>query len=71
MNEFRGNYLSKQELAERKFNYALTNNKILNSLRYLKDGNFLTEIDDDNGAKIALNWNEQLSELNKLKLIKN
>ncbi|AUC16530.1 hypothetical protein BTO06_15840 [Tenacibaculum sp. SZ-18] len=71
LNEFRGNYLSKQELAERKFNYALTNNKILNSLRYLKDGNFLTEIDDDNGAKIALNWNEQLSELNKLKLIKN
>ena len=71
LNEFRGNYLSKKELAERKFNYELTDNKILNSLRYLKDGKFLTDIDYDNGAEIAQNWNEQLNELNKLELIKN
>ncbi len=71
LNEFRRNYLSEKELAERKFNYELTDNKILNSLRYLKDGKFLTNIDDDNGAKIAQNWKEQLTELNKLELIKN
>lgn len=70
LNKFRENYLSEQELAERKFNYELTDNKTLNSLRYLKDGKFLTEVDDDNGAEIAQNWNKQLVELNKLELIK-
>ena len=70
LNEFRANYLTDQELAERKFNYELTDNKILNSFRYLKNGKFLTNIDDDNGAKIAQNWDEQLTELNRLELIK-
>ncbi len=71
LNKFRTNYLSEKELAERNFNYELTDNKILNSLRYLKNEKILTDIDDDNGAKIAQNWNEQLTKLNKLDLIKN
>ncbi|WP_108801934.1 hypothetical protein [Aquimarina sp. Aq107] len=71
LNEFRTNYLSEQELVGRTFNYELADYKILNSLRYLNDRKILTDIDDDNGAKIAQNWNEQLTELNKLGLIKN
>ncbi len=71
LSKFRENYLTKQELSERKFNYEMTDNKILNSLRYLTGEKVLTEIDDDNGADIAQNWNEQLNELNKLELIKN
>ena len=70
LTKFREKYLTEQELSERKFNYELTDNKILNSLRYLKNGEFLTDIDDDNGAKITQNWNEQLTKLKKLKLIK-
>lgn len=70
LDEFRENYLNEQQLTERKFNSKLADNKILNSLKFLSDEKISTEIDDDNGAKIALNWNEQLTKLNKLGLIK-
>ncbi len=70
LDKFRTNYLDEQELAEGKSKHELSDNKILNSIRYLKDGKFLTDIDDDNGAEITKNWSEQLTELNRLKLIK-
>ncbi|MGY3795699.1 hypothetical protein [Aquimarina sp. 433] len=71
LDKFRTKYLDEQELGERKFKYEITDNKILNSLRYLNDGKSLKDLDDDNGAEIAKNWDEQLTELNRLKLIKN
>ena len=71
IEKFRVNYLNEQELAGIKFKSELSENKILNSIRYLIDGIYLTDIDDDNGAKIAENWNEKLSELKSLELIKN
>ena len=71
LEKFSLNYLNEQEFSEINFKYEISNNKILNSLRYLKDGKYLTDIDDDNGAKITENWNEQLSELKRLELIKN
>lgn len=58
------NYLNEQEFSGRNFKHEISCNKILNSLRYLKDGKYLTNIDDDNGGRIAENWNKQLSELN-------
>lgn len=71
LEKFRMNYLNEQELSEKKFKHDITDNKILNSLRYLITGKYLTDIDDDNGAKIAKNWNEQLTVLKTQKLIKN
>ena len=70
LEKFRTNYLINDELTEIKFNPEISNNKILNALRYLKNGKHLDNIDDDNGAKIALNWNKQLIEMITLGLLK-
>ncbi len=71
MQEFRTLYLSEQEIMQRKFNYEITDRKILNALRYLTTGEFLINEDDDNGGSIAKNWNEKVNELKKLGLILN
>lgn len=71
LEKFRMTYLNDAELIEKKIQHEISDNKILNALRYLKDEKYLTDIDDDKGAKTAKNWNEQLTEVKRLELIKN
>ena len=69
LDKFNRNYLNEDEFAEIHFKLEVHKNKLLNSLRYLIEGTFITDIDDDGGGKIAKNWNQQLTELNRLDLI--
>ena len=69
LETFKMNYLTEAELAEIQFKSEVLENKILNSLRYLTEGTYKTDIDDENGGKYAENWTEQLAELDRLGLM--
>ena len=69
LDTFKVNYLNEAELAEIRFKSEARDNKILNSLRYLTEGAYIMDIDDDNGGKYAKNWTEQLAELDRLGLM--
>jgi len=66
---FKKNYLNETELAEIKYTSEVRDNKIFNSLRYLIDGTYDSEVDDDHGGKYAKQWNEQLAEMSRLNLM--
>jgi len=69
LDTFKMNYLTEMELAGIKFKSEVLDNKILNSLRYLTEGTYQMDIDDENGGKYAKNWTEQLAELHRLGLM--
>lgn len=62
-------YLEDEDLKNVQFGFELAESKILSSLNYLVEGSLLKVIEDDNGAKIAENWNKQLIKLHNLNLI--
>lgn len=69
IEQFSAAYLSEGEMNERNFTYEITTNKILNTLRYLKERTYDQDIDDDNGGDIAKGWDTQLTELRRLGML--